>query len=187
MSNLPDISDFPTIAPEDTHFWLKTKRQTRIRPHSNLKGMAAKWTNASVDYAMGMNKWCVKFVDAGGHKHNLIPEFIVTMWLKYLTLMTGRPEARMNSAQLVLKYMMLSQTQVHRTWRNRLYRFSSGTTFSRITDDLYQFLETHGLLLLRDVRTFDCLMFADMLYLQLYVHLIDVRRHVIFTTLRTFD
>ena len=180
MLHLPDISEFPTIEPKATQFWLKTKRQTRIRPHRNLRGMAAKWTNEAVDYVMSFNKWCVQFQDASGRKHNLIPEFIVTMWLKYLTLMTGRPEAKMNSAQLVLKYMLISQTKVHQTWRNRLYRFSSGNTFSLITDDLSEFLETNGVILLRDVRKY-----TDMSYLQIHVHLFDVCRVVNITTRRT--
>ena len=157
LNHLPDISDFPTVNPKSIQFWLKkdkTRRTApkRLRPHNMLKGMVGCYTNQSLDFAISMNKWCVQFVDTKGHKTNLIPEFIVTMWCKYLTTMTGRPDASMNSAQVVLKYMMLEQAKVHRAWRSRLYRFSSGTTFSNVTGDLADFLQDNGVLLLRNVR-----------------------------------
>ena len=55
-----------------------------------------------------------RFENNAGTKVNLVLEFVVTMWLKYISLMTGKPEATMNSAQLVLKYLVLNQKKVHR-------------------------------------------------------------------------
>jgi len=89
--------------------------------------------------------------DHGGSRVNLMSEFAVTFWLKYLTLMTGRPEATKNSAQLVLKYLLLNEKKLHQAWRNRIYRFSSGTTFSVHKKKLRKYLADHGKLLLRDV------------------------------------
>ena len=86
------------------------------------------------------------FTDADGKVLNLVPEFAVTAWLRYLTLMTGRPEATMNSAQKFLKYLLMNEKKLHTAWRNRIYRYSSGSTFAMVTDDLDEHLhedETH--------------------------------------------
>ena len=106
-----------------------------------------------------------RFENNAGTKVNLVLEFVVTMWLKYISLMTGKPEATMNSAQLVLKYLVLNQKKVHRAWRNRIYRFSSGTTFGCYSDALIDYLEQHGALKLRAVSN----MFANLCKMYVYV------------------
>ena len=94
------------------------------------------------------------FADADDKVHNLVPEFAVTLWLKYITLMTGRPDASMNSAQLVLKYLLMNEKTLHTAWRNRIYRYSSGSSFAIVTanlDDLLHEDDKHYTDL-RDVR-----------------------------------
>ena len=84
---------------------------------------------------------------------NLMPEFALTFWLRYMTQMNGRPEPQFNSSQLVLKYLLLNEKKLHTAWRNRIYRFSSGTTFAKITRKLTKHLRTTGRpVQLRDVR-----------------------------------
>ena len=94
------------------------------------------------------------FMDADDKVHNLVPQFAVTLWLKYLSLMTGRPDATMNSAQLVLKYLLMNEKTLHTAWRNRIYRYSSGSTFATVTADLDEFLheDERHYTDLRDVR-----------------------------------
>ena len=61
VNHLPDISDYPDIAPEKLHFWKKrSKKDKRKSPHRTLKGCAAKWLNESIDFAISQNKWAVR-------------------------------------------------------------------------------------------------------------------------------
>jgi len=115
-------------------------------------GLCAKWCNESVDFAISHNKWAVQFVQDDGAKVNLINEFAVTMWLRYITLMRTKPDATMNSAQLVLKYLLLNEKNLVRAWRQRIYRYSSGSTFTDITDDLHYYLKENPAVLLREVH-----------------------------------
>ena len=57
-----------------------------------------------------------RFEGDDGCKVDLVPEFIVTVWLHYITIMTGKPDASMNSAQLVLKYLLMNANLVHNAW-----------------------------------------------------------------------
>ena len=57
-----------------------------------------------------------RFEGDDGCKVDLVPEFIVTVWLHYIAMMTGKPDASMNSAQLVLKYLLMNANLVHNAW-----------------------------------------------------------------------
>ena len=102
---------------------------------------------------LNMHVYVLRFLDSKGKPVSLLAKFAVTFWLKYISLMNGRPFPNYNAAQLVLKYLLLNEKKLHQAWRNRIYRFSSGTTFAKTTGKLKKYLKEHGALLLRDVRT----------------------------------
>ena len=53
----------------------------------------------------------------------------------------GRPSLKCNAAQIVLKYLLLHRQLLCKTWRGRLYYFSSGTAFNDIADDLNYYID----------------------------------------------
>ena len=81
-------------------------------PHSILEGLAAKWFNVSLDYATEHNKWPVRFRDGDENKTDLVPEFVVVVWLRYVSQMRLHPMPTTNAAQLVLKYLLMNDSLV---------------------------------------------------------------------------
>jgi hypothetical protein len=65
----------------------------------------------------------------------------------------AHPMPATNAAQLVLKYLLMNKPLVVKSWRNRIYYFSSGTLFGNITNDLRLWVQKHkhGFKLLRQV------------------------------------
>ena len=55
-----------------------------------MKGVCGAWMNAAYDYAISNNKWAVVFRDARGETLDLLTEFTVTVWIKYVSLMVCR-------------------------------------------------------------------------------------------------
>ena len=100
MEHYPDVSDRPDIRPEQTQFWkmtddgetaiVLTRRNTKKRhpaSHSRLKGLQGKRLNASFDFTIDSNKWCVIFKDDEGVTVNLVDECIIMTWLHYISKM----------------------------------------------------------------------------------------------------
>ena len=58
-------------------------------------------------------------------------------------LQAGRPLLKSNAAQMVLKYMLLNRNLISKAWRQRIYYYSSATTFSTLSPDLEEFMEDH--------------------------------------------
>ena len=71
---------------------------------------------------------------------DLVPEFICCMWLGYVAKMRGHPAPSAKSAQTVLKYLLINDSDVVKAWRNRIYRYSSGTLFAKTTVELQDYL-----------------------------------------------
>ena len=141
IDNLPDISEMPDIRAENVQFWLKQKKKSRHKPHRQFPGLCAQWCNASVDKAISMNLWPVRFKDAKGRKNELVTEFSVGMWAQYCALMDGKPKPHSNVCQIVLKYILLNPECAAKAWRTRLYYYSSGTLFKQVSGDLKDFLK----------------------------------------------
>ena len=135
-NNMPDISDKPLIEPEQLQFWLKQKRRDRKKPHTILKGVCGKWLNMAIDFAISKNKWGVQFVNDAGDKVDLVPELMVTVWLRYSSLMAGKPLLHSNACQVILKYFMVHDKHFLKAYHNRVYFYSSGSHFSAACSEL---------------------------------------------------
>ena len=123
MDRLPDLSDMPTIDPDQLKFFKKYKRKNyreRRLPHKDMPGLCGQDYNSSLDFAMEMNLWAVQFLNALGKSFDLVPRFVLGQWLKYCSLMKGQPLLTTKKAQLVLKYLLVNKSTVVKNWRNRL-------------------------------------------------------------------
>ena len=60
-----------------------------------------------------------------------------------MSLMKVQPLAHNNVTQKLLKYILINQTLIVKTWRNRIYYYSSGSTFDKITTELKDWMHTH--------------------------------------------
>jgi hypothetical protein len=87
VKNIPDVSDKPTIPDENMGLWQKQKTKSRLKAHSLMRGVCGKWLNNSYDYAIANNKWPVRFKDRAGVTIDLVMEFTVTVWTKYVSQM----------------------------------------------------------------------------------------------------
>ena len=103
-------------------------------------GCCGKWANEALDFAISRNKWPVRFQNVDGNMVDLVPEFICCMWLGYVAKMRGHPAPSAKSAQTVLKYLLINDSDVVKAWRNRIYRYSSGTLFAKTTVELQDYL-----------------------------------------------
>ena len=87
VDRMPDISDKPQMPPSEMKFWKKQARKSRLKPHPSLPGVCAVWLNGAIDFAIKNNKWPVRFKDANGVSNDMVPDFTVTVWVKYVTKM----------------------------------------------------------------------------------------------------
>ena len=104
-----------------------------------------RYTNESVDFAISHNKWPVCFrAQEGEAKTELVTEFIIYFWLKYMSMMKSQPLPHSAIAQKILKYLLIHKDLMVKTWRNRIYYYSSGTTFEKITLELKEWMLNHS-------------------------------------------
>ena len=89
LTRMPDITDKPDIPDSNMMFWTKQKRKSRLKGHSSLGGVCGCWLNTALDYAIEKNKWPVRFKDTRGVLNDLVPEFCLTVWVRYVALMVG--------------------------------------------------------------------------------------------------
>ena len=78
----------------------------------------------------------------------------------------GKPSLTSNAAQLVLKYTLLHRKEIVRSWRDRIYYYSSGTMFNIIGGPLEHWLDENedGQKLLRQV-SYACIILLQPTYL----------------------
>ena len=105
-----------------------------------MLGCCGLWANEALDKAISCNKWPVRFEGPDGVEVDLVPEFIILMWLGYCAKMRGHPAPSAKSSQMVLKYLLVNDALVVKAWRNRVYRYSSGTLFADSTHELQEYL-----------------------------------------------
>ena len=48
-----------------------------------------------------------------------------------------------NAAQMVMKYLLINRKLVCKAWRQRIYYYSSATTFTTLSPDLDDFIDEH--------------------------------------------
>jgi len=102
-----------------------------------------RYTNSSIDFGISHNQWPVRFQDASGVKTELVTKFALHFWVKYLSFMKPQPLPQSAIAQKVLKYILVHPDLLVKTWRNRLYYYSSGSTFQAIATDLVLWMSRH--------------------------------------------
>jgi len=141
---MPDLTDVPEIPHESMRIWKKANKKDRKKPHNMLPGICAKYANTAIDFAIEHCKWPVVFIKPGEkEKTDLTEEFVLYVWLRYSSQMTGKPTSTTNAAQKVLKYLLVYRDLVVRAWRNRIYYYSSGSTFKRIASELQFWCDEH--------------------------------------------
>ena len=72
---------------------------------------------------------------------NNIHTFIFFFFLPLLYVQLGSPKLVSNASQLILKYLLMNKNLVSKTWRNRIYYYSSGTVFAIVSNDLGNWLD----------------------------------------------
>ena len=101
-----------------------------------------RYTNKSIDFAISHNEWPVRFL-VRGEKTELVTRFTLFFWIRYISLMKTQPLPQSAIAQKVLKYALVHPELVVKTWRNRIYYYSSGTTFEAISTELILWMSRH--------------------------------------------
>ena len=154
LDRTPDMSDMPDIPDAKLQFWGKVRKSDKGKPFASMPGLKGAWVLLSFDFAASKNQWGVVLVDDTDSElvlSDLVPSLILHVFLRYVSLMHGKPMPHVNSAQLVLKYMLANRKALTAAYRNRLYRFSSGSAFADCTQDLQDLLERTGTRVLREV------------------------------------
>ena len=103
-----------------------------------------RYVNTGIDFTISLNEWPVRFIEADGSKTELVTRFILYFWLKYVSLMKGAPLPGSAVSQRVLKYLLVHDNLVVKSWRNRIYYYSSGSTFAELSDELKVWMHEHG-------------------------------------------
>ena len=83
---------------------------------------------------------------------------ICCMYCHTMFVQRGRPKVTSNAAQLVIKYLLVNKSLLSKAWRTRLYYYSSGTLFAKVSGPLAEWLkdhEEHGDKYLRQMRDVD--------------------------------
>ena len=91
-------------------------------------GLCVKWLNRAFDKCIELNFWPVRFEDEN-NRYDFNTLFIVSAWVIYVWQMYGQPEITSNVLLKVLEYLYSQPAKVVKAWRNRIYRFTSGTYF----------------------------------------------------------
>ena len=107
LDNLPDMSDNPTFNPKNIATLGRVKKDRR-RLHCHLKGLVGRWVNITIDWAISLGLWAVKFTDKDGAKTDLVEMFSTAVWIRYVSLMCGKPTFKSNAAQKIFRYMIVS-------------------------------------------------------------------------------
>ena len=142
-----DFGRLNTVDASQVMFWIDKHRErrghTKQKPrkgHRFLPGLCKTWANASADFCISCNMWCVIFRMPNGDEADMVVYFIIAFWVKYCSLMVGLPGLQSDSCQMVLKYLLTHRKAVAQTWRARLYFYSSGSVFKKILPPLTEWL-----------------------------------------------
>lgn len=145
-NSLPDLTDVPTFGADELSFWIrhhkKSKKKNRKvkKPHRLLPGVCAKWFNLGVDFAIQNNTWPVR-MQVDEVEVDLTVRFIIVVWVYYTSNMYTRPALSSNACQKVLSYFLTNTTNIVRTWRHRMYSYSSGTILMEVKQPIVDWIE----------------------------------------------
>ena len=161
---IQDFERLDHVKPDEVQFWAvehrKTHKKTEPRSaHRFLPGLCRTWSNKSADFCISLNRWAVKvLIPDSGDEADMVLPFIIVFWACYTSHMIGRPALETDTCQTVLKYLLTNRTAVVKTWRARLYFYSSGTVFKAVMPPLRTWLEedkTKRSLLLKHIKDED--------------------------------
>ena len=119
------------------------KREAKLH-HKLLIGLQGRLVNEATDKTIALNEWPVMFTDASGSPTNLIPRFTVHLWTFYCSKMKGYPGPTSKAAQKILLYLSVNPVLVSKTWRNRLYYYSSGSILGSLNVDFRSWFVLEG-------------------------------------------
>ena len=125
------MSDGITLKPGDLQIWRNWKRNGRKdkrAAHRHLQGLCRSYCNDCTDFFISNNLWPVKF-EKDGHTTDMSLQYAICFWGAYVNKMKTRPDYTSKAAQKVFKYVLQNIPAVVKTWRSRLYFFSSATIF----------------------------------------------------------
>ena len=142
LDHLPDTSEHEVIDIKKMQYWTRSekkplskedKRLMAKMPHKLLAGLQGKLTNWAIDCCIGWNEWCVVFLDKHDRTVNMIKQFAVSFWTAYCSKMKGFPDPGSKAPQRILLYLITNEDKLSRSWRNRLYYYSSGSILGSLT------------------------------------------------------
>ena len=94
----------------------------------------------STDFCISHNLLPVVF-ERDDNKYDMTVSFILAFWACYVNAMHNRPCFTNVVAQKVLKYLLGMVAMVVKTWRGRLYHYSSGTIFKSLEAPMQAWLK----------------------------------------------
>ena len=134
------MTDNPTFDPKLLST-LGRPKQDRRKVHCQLNGLCARWVNISIDWAIYLGLWAVAFIEKDGIKTELVSQFSTAVWIRYVSLMIGKPTFKSNAARKIFRYLLANPREVAKTWRGRIYFYSSGTIFHHVSADIRKWLK----------------------------------------------
>ena len=152
LAHLPDTSERAKIDPLTMQYWKrytggKTKPDKTLAKkmhHKFLPALQGRLVNFGADFGIGHNQWPVVFKMKDGTVVSMVFKFAVHVWIAYCSKMKGHPAPTSNAAQKVLLYLVSEQEMLCKTWRNRLYYYSSGTIMQTLTVDFNTWITRQG-------------------------------------------
>ena len=156
LRHMPDVTDKPVVDPTSLRLWQKDevvidgrtmsslKKERQKMHHKLLSGLQGRLVNEATDKTIALNEWPVMFTDASGSPTNLIPRFTVHLWTFYCSKMKGYPGPTSKAAQKILLYLSVNPVLVSKTWRNRLYYYSSGSILGSLNVDFRSWFVLEG-------------------------------------------
>ena len=78
LDHLPDMSDKPTFNPNSLSTLGRVKGDRR-KLHCHLTGLVGRWVNITIDWAVSLGLWAIKFVEENGDKTELLSIFTTTV------------------------------------------------------------------------------------------------------------
>ena len=152
LGHLPDTSERAKIDPLTMQYWKrytggKTKPDKTLAKkmhHKFLPALQGRLVNFGADFGISHNQWPVVFRCKDGTVVSMVFKFAVHVWIAYCSKMKGHPSPTSNAAQKVLLYLVSEQEMLCKTWRNRLYYYSSGSIMQTLQVDFNTWMTTQG-------------------------------------------
>ena len=148
-------------------FWIKLKKKKGhvTNPHRIMKGLRGKGLHDALDYTITRNRWPFVF-KFGQTTYDMTIPFIIVVWCHYVGNMISKPLVASKAAQKVsllylllynyichynvyiccyhvqvLHYLLSQPAFVVKSWRARIYNYSSGTLLKIASAELQEWVD----------------------------------------------